>query len=383
MTARRRLATLGSAVGLVAGLAAGALTVPGTVPPARAAASCTAPGPETSPVTAVGPDHPVVLVHGWGGYPMTRAARLLRQQLGDGWTPLVFDYRALNRQWPAASGAAACLADTIARYSEANRAHGGDGRVYLVGHSMGGVLIRFALSSGYAGRDVTPMVGGVVTLDTPHRGSPWADLAFSQLMRGSTAKMAPGAMTGNAARCLAPHGPGLPRLPRPCALPPYLPGQVPLAQISGDVTVRRDLFGAAVASVPLGSDGVVPTSSQDGYLGSGAGVRPLLGSGRVTSLRLDCTVSFADLDRAARAMKNVEWDGADAAPVFAVLRENGDGDAFDDLGRLELRSLPDVVRFFQMLAVTSRAAPCGHTNIPTWGLAQSAIATQLRIMAAR
>lgn len=46
----------------------------------------------------------------------------------------------------------------------------GVGRIHLVAHSMGGILVREALRRG-AGR-----IGVVVTLGSPHRGSPWAGL---------------------------------------------------------------------------------------------------------------------------------------------------------------------------------------------------------------
>ena len=58
-------------------------------------------------------------------------------------------------------------------------AGGGDGRVVIVAHSMGGLDARHMIT--HLGMETR--VAALVTLSTPHRGSPYADWCFRQLGR--------------------------------------------------------------------------------------------------------------------------------------------------------------------------------------------------------
>ena len=101
---------------------------------------------------------PVVLVHGYGGaksqwFLVERA--LHRAGFG---TVVTMEYDASRSDIPA-------LADRLCRLVHELLAETGASRVHLVGHSLGGVIIRYAVT--VAGLD--PLVGAAVTVASPAR----------------------------------------------------------------------------------------------------------------------------------------------------------------------------------------------------------------------
>jgi triacylglycerol lipase len=107
---------------------------------------------------------PVVLVHGFAAshtcwFALRRALR------ADGRIVLSFNYS------PWASSVDE-LADRLTTFVEDLRAGTGAGKVHLVGHSLGGLIIAQALTR----RRLAAHVDLVVTLASPFGGSPWADL---------------------------------------------------------------------------------------------------------------------------------------------------------------------------------------------------------------
>ncbi|MEU8819588.1 alpha/beta fold hydrolase [Actinoplanes sp. NPDC048796] len=92
--------------------------------------------------------------------------------------PFYFDYGDNSTTWAADRLVAGCLAEYIAAVSEAyGKKSGGDRKVILVGHSMGG------LASLYAAQNdrVRDRVGGLVTFDTPYLGSPFGNTAVAKV----------------------------------------------------------------------------------------------------------------------------------------------------------------------------------------------------------
>ena len=217
--------------------------------------------------------HPLVLVHGWQGSSdsMSPVERGLQKALPDTFDVRYFDYRTAADKWASKPAIAACLADYVNEVSANNRRDGGDGKVYLVGHSMGGLAIRFA-SDAASVPDPIPaaVIGGVVTFDAPHQGSPFGDTLLATVAQfglGVLKRSLPGS-DSDAAKCLARHD-AQRLLPTGCATPPYLPGGTRVTQIAATNTVRRTLFGLTLYDLILSSDGVVGVDSSHGYLNSG------------------------------------------------------------------------------------------------------------------
>lgn len=121
---------------------------------------------------------PIILVHGL--YHNASAWLLFRRRLARaGFADVrAYAYPSFFRPFEAIAGG---LVDTALRAAAASPT----GRVLLVGHSLGGLVIRAACAHpGLSGR-----VAGVVTLGTPHQGSALAGLAaVGRLGRG----LAPG-----------------------------------------------------------------------------------------------------------------------------------------------------------------------------------------------
>jgi len=146
---------------------------------------------------------PVILVHGLYHNPAAWFVwrwRLRRR----GFTDLrCYGYPSFGREF---ADIAKDLAELL-RQTAGDSARGGTGgRVLLIGHSLGGLLIRAACAEAGSEADGV-RVAGVVTLGTPHQGSTLAGLlGIGRLARG----LAPGGRVIKAVRELpcAP-GPGL------------------------------------------------------------------------------------------------------------------------------------------------------------------------------
>jgi pimeloyl-ACP methyl ester carboxylesterase len=115
---------------------------------------------------------PVVLVHGFAGS-STGWFAVRRALCADGRTVVSFDY-------PPWASSVDELADQLVETVQDVLAATGAGKVHLVGHSLGGVIVALALTRDrLAGR-----VDLVITLGSPFSGSPWAGmLAVAPLVR--------------------------------------------------------------------------------------------------------------------------------------------------------------------------------------------------------
>ncbi|HEY2795978.1 MAG TPA: alpha/beta hydrolase, partial [Micromonosporaceae bacterium] len=347
--------TAASAVAIVI---AGLLIAPA---PVTAAATqgppCPAPGPPapvTKHVTAT--SRPVVLVHGWTGQPLDSTATKLSAKLGSAITTFTFNYSKWASDWASDAHIAACLADYVNLISTAYRHVGGDGKVILVAHSMGGLAIRYASSPTLAAVPITSdEVPVVISLDTPYLGSSWAGAPpmLKELWQTAVGNSAPNPFGTDAAECLAAHDNGQP-LPSQCkGLPPWLPKGTTLYEIGGDIKVSRTLLGVHLYDVDLKDDGVVDTRSSLGYGTSGP-------TGKATAVTahkstLSCTVDSGTI-------------GASVASKFgAVLSSLGlPAEAIGDAAvYLDLRDGKATKATMVYTAAALATAECSHIHIPT------------------
>jgi len=151
--------------------------------------------------------------------------------------PIAFDYRSENRQWVTDSRIGPALAELVACLAHRSAQAGGRGKVILVGHSMGGLAIRYAATEPVVGqrRTVGQLMGLAITIGTPHRGTRF----FTQLPFSSTAQQA-----------MVPGSEQLSRLPSL--------EQSGVAALYVASTIRRTWIDQIQQD---GTDGVVPVSS--------------------------------------------------------------------------------------------------------------------------
>jgi triacylglycerol esterase/lipase EstA (alpha/beta hydrolase family) len=102
---------------------------------------------------------PVVLIHGWSLNRASMLALSLRLQR-DGRSVEAINYPSLGEEAETKSRA---IADEIRRVASASP----DGLVDVIGHSLGGVLVRAAARDP----SVRILLGNVVTLGSPHHGT--------------------------------------------------------------------------------------------------------------------------------------------------------------------------------------------------------------------
>ena len=350
-----------------------ALASLGAIPVSRAASpSCSN---NSDDPAHIGTNHPVVLVHGWTGTPLSDTRKALeRLPSSGGRAYLLFDYAAASTQWPDRPDIRLCLARYIERTSKLSHDAGGDGIVYLVVHSMGGLAVRFALDQ-IAQDGVGPvadMVGGVVSLDTPYQGSMWGNSVVSYLKsaindavtgveHGAAPTLGFPTPGARAWACLA----GGPRLtwPAGCAAPPPLDPRISLYQLGGDVTVRRTLFGHTLYSLDLASDGIVGIDSQEGSRG---------GNGKLVATQVGFRTVSCGFDP-----ESVQAINVPAGFWYDVFTDNFLLDLYQGHG-----SALSATQVGTILRVVS-AAPCSHDNMASNPDAIVAVDRQLTNMIRR
>lgn len=322
-------------------------------PAAAAAPSCST---ASSPVPAAQSStaRPVVFVHGWTSSSATfhDTGQFLAEQLGNRIQPYYFDYAEQSTTWAGDDRVAGCLATYLTAVSNA---YGGDSKVIVVAHSMGGLATLYA-----AGRNgVSNRIGGVVTFDTPYLGSPFGNRTAAGLLQGAAQRWKgrlvppPGS---DAQVCLGPHSDGAP-LPSGCtsSLPSYLPAAVPVAQIAGRVTVRRTFIGIHLYDIDLGGDGIVPLGSSWGYLQ----MKPKSAwpKGAHNTLLTDsCTMTSDNVQTAIATFRLTKSDAA--AVISAIGQFYEDNKALDDLLSGNATYAGAVY-----MAVAQSAAPCSHVGV--------------------
>lgn len=307
---------------------------------------------------------PVVLVHGWdaSAKSMQGYASLLKRSkvLHEPLVPFLFDYSADSGRWASIPAIAACLGAYVNKISAAYKSAGGDGKVLAVGHSMGGLAIRFSSSAQYAAQPDGAVLGGVVTIDTPHLGSPWGDTAqaqllqdFAQLKAGNWLEgMFPWPIGSDGQTCLATHE-GTAGMPPGCPAPPWLPADVPVAEIGGDITVQRQVMGYTIDTDDTRGDAVVATASSLGYQpssGPGAPPAPVAAPATYTDR---CQITTGQVETGIGGYGISLLQGFESG-VLAVFSRSPGTNYWNS-------PLTQPVATFLSLANTF--APCAHTNI--------------------
>ncbi len=301
---------------------------------------------------------PVIFVHGWTGGPMTKTANDISQQFPNQQiNPFTFDYSKWASYWALNPNIAACLADYVNAVSDKYQKRGGDGKVIIVAHSMGGLAIRYATNSYYVQNPIQAWrIPYIITLDTPYLGSPWGNYfkiqIWLELLKWVRGNNFPSPWGQDGGKCLVLHQDTAP-LPQVCGdLPPWLPKGIQLTEVAGDVNVDRSLFGRTLYTVPLNSDGIVTVPSQHGYLNSGPSVRAPFGDVIVRSTTDSCHID-------AGAITNVASVAFPEIPKFAIALL-GDYLTLQDLQNNLFR--PVVQAYYGAATIL---AACSHINLPT------------------
>lgn len=315
-----------------------------TALPASAGAQ-TVPG--CSPEADLTDTTPVIYVHGWlgSGPGSQRYVDLLQEALGEQHEVLAFDYQERNNEWPIGGKTPRCLDNYVTEAAVTS----GQAAI-VVAHSMGGIMAREAAAT----LGDPDALAGIVTLGTPHLGSPWGGTTYSGLLQGATNYIQNGwfeqaglPRKSSASHCLA--------LTMPCGTAAALPGDIELVQIGSQITVERRLFGlnAFKASVPLFGDTIVPLNSAQGYLHSTGGHAT---PGTVSAYTVSCTINDGDMPKAlAEKFPGTFMVGRWVQDNLAFWADATAVDALAD-GRADVSQLP--------LMVGGIISDCFHTTLP-------------------
>jgi hypothetical protein len=173
-----------------------------------------------------------------------------------------FNWSPTNGEWVTNPGNGPALAQYIHHVAQASRKGGGNGKVIIVAHSMGGLLTRYA-ANVWLGKDhVADDIGMVITLGTPNTGSFWSNagdkaralLCWEQTYNSQNFQVPSDfCKDWTALSGMSAYGDKIASLPE-------LPSRIPLYAIAGNEVIHIRL-GLSVVDIPLGGDGVVTTSS--------------------------------------------------------------------------------------------------------------------------
>lgn len=216
---------------------------------------------------------------------------------------------------------------------------------------MGGLAVRFASSDDYVPTPITrDQVSQVVTINTPHRGSPWGGTLLAEIKQTESIIASHGAMpyAGRAATCLAPHDSDE-FVAEECEVPPYLPQGVDLMQIEPGNHVDRDLFGITLWTVNQRGDGIVLADSANGYPGSAGQPSPT--GYELAHRTVSCNARASEQHSWLRALLG----GMDNQLGVLFLRSWTDQAAMDSIlaGRLDVWTAG-------MWGATALVSRCGH-----------------------
>jgi hypothetical protein len=213
---------------------------------------------------------------------------------------------------------------------------------------MGGLAIRYASAMTENGVLAGSVLRGVVTVDTPHRGSYWGGTGYARLFQSAgrlDTNLGPlPDPSKDGATCLSRHDGG-DSFPKACVgPPPYLPADVPLHQIAGEVSVDRWFGPIKLYRFSLKGDAVVDLASESGYAGSGPATPKA--AGPVATTTVACSVATNDL-----------MSTRDAASVVWKYLAHGDLP-------LDPPIRPNQQEALTFLAIANKRAECSHALTP-------------------
>lgn len=175
-----------------------------------------------------------------------------------------FDYENEHSLWVDHPNIGPKLARRIACLANESRKAGGAGKVMVVAHSMGGLATRFAAgqTDEFTGKKVSDVLGLVMTIGTPHKGTPIADLASVAIHMLCFAGQA---FSGTVEDCKKKKSAilGMQSFVSSGKVDELsmLPTGVPQLGIAGNATTTVLLMGLPVIVPYFGTDLVVPTAS--------------------------------------------------------------------------------------------------------------------------
>jgi len=203
---------------------------------------------------------PVIVVHGlfgnagaWGNKDDSNSMVASLKKIKGVYLDEPFDYSSTNTKWVTDDNNGPRLARRIDCLAQASGR-----KPAVVGHSMGGLLARKAASLKVNGRWVSNEFGMLITLGTPNLGSGWANVG-TDLIRS----LCPSRTVLDTSLCdfsqisalkgLRDNGKDIKNLP-------WMPTNVPVLALAGDVTLHAKIFNADV-SADTESDLIVSKNS--------------------------------------------------------------------------------------------------------------------------
>jgi pimeloyl-ACP methyl ester carboxylesterase len=106
-----------------------------------------------------------------------------------------FNYEAYHSKWVTDEHIGKALAERVNCLSAASKEAGGDGRVIVVAHSMGGLALREALNRAKPVYVKPENIGLAIMIGTPHKGAPiakWCNPTGCGWVQPAVAAMRPG-----------------------------------------------------------------------------------------------------------------------------------------------------------------------------------------------
>lgn len=210
----------------------------------------------------VGKKMPVLFVHGFNagqniwGDAISPKSFIGRTNAIPNIEARAFDYKPHSLQWVTDPSIGPKLAAQITCMAASSRQQGGQGKVVVVAHSMGGLATRQAIAES---PDVAKSLGLVVTIATPNTGSN-IDRQLLELSRSACAILGCGSAIYSSLKAFGAI-PGLAAGSKELKALPDWPKGLPVYAMAGNITPRYNLFGLQFDGPPSKTDTLVTTAS--------------------------------------------------------------------------------------------------------------------------